>query len=322
MQWKEVAIYTTTAGIEAVTAVLLDRQISGFVVEDAADFQQFLQDTQPRWDYVDEDLVRQKSGQETRLIVYLPDNEQGRQTLTGLREDLAALRARDTAGELGRLELAADTTLEEKDWENNWKEFFKPFPVGERFVIKPSWETVADAGGRQILEIDPASSFGTGTHHTTQLCIRELERVVTPGCRLLDMGCGSGILFIAAHLLGAGELTAVDIDENAARIAAENAEKNGAVCRILAGDVLADPALAQQVGDGYDVIVANIVADVIRAMAGLFWQKLRPGGTLIVSGIIGERAEEVRRALEGQGFCLLRRQMQQDWAALTLTRPE
>ena len=90
----------------------------------------------------------------------------------------------------------------------------------------------------------------------------------------------------------------------------------------LAGDVLADPALAQQVGDGYDVIVANIVADVIRAMAGLFWQKLRPGGTLIVSGIIGERAEEVRRALEGQGFCLLRRQMQQDWAALTLTRPE
>ena len=322
MQWKEVAIYTTTAGIEAVTAVLLDRQISGFVVEDAADFQQFLQDTQPRWDYVDEDLVRQKSGQETRLIVYLPDNEQGRQTLAGLREDLAALRARDTAGELGRLELAADTTLEEKDWENNWKEFFKPFPVGERFVIKPSWETVADAGGRQILEIDPASSFGTGTHHTTQLCIRELERVVTPGCRLLDMGCGSGILFIAAHLLGAGELTAVDIDENAARIAAENAEKNGAVCRILAGDVLADPALAQQVGDGYDVIVANIVADVIRAMAGLFWQKLRPGGTLIVSGIIGERAEEVRRALEGQGFCLLRRQMQQDWAALTLTRPE
>lgn len=322
MQWKEVAIYTTTAGIEPVTAVLLEQQISGFVVEDAADFQQFLEDTEIYWDYVDEELVRCKSGQETRLIVYLPDNDQGRQTLDALGQALARLKAQDPAGELGRLVIAADTTLEEKDWENNWKEYFKPFPVGQRFLIKPSWETVADAGGRQILEIDPASSFGTGTHHTTQLCMRELERVVTPGCRLLDMGCGSGILFIAAHLLGAGSLTAVDIDENAVRIARENGEKNGVSCRLLAGNVLSDPALELELGDGYDVIVANIVADVLKAMAPLFWRKLRPGGTLIVSGIIGERGDEVCRALEEAGFACQRRQEQQDWVALTLIRPE
>ena len=315
MDWKEITIYTTTAGIEPVAAALEENGVEGYVLEDAADFEEFLKDTEIYWDYVDEDLVREKRAQETCLKIYLSDDEAGAAQLAAIRAALDELRAQDTDGRWGRL--ATDTaTTRQQDWEWGWKQYFKPFPVGQTFLIKPSWETVEDAQGRRILEIDPASSFGTGSHDTTQLCIAALEDTVRGGERLLDMGTGSGILAIAAAMLGAQVEAVVDIDQNCLQTAQENAAKNGVVIgRSLCGDAQRSPALAREIGGRYDVIVANIVADVIIGMAALFAEKLVPGGTLICSGILNERADEVRAALEQNGFSVQAHLRGGDWSA-------
>lgn len=172
-----------------------------------------------------------------------------------------------------------------------------------------------------MLEIDPASSFGTGQHHTTRLCLELLEQLMHPGDRVLDLGCGSGILSIGALLLGASGATAVDIEENAAATATENARKNHidpTLYRVFCGNVLEDETLCREIGDGYDLICANIVADVLIAMKQLFRQFLRPEGTLIVSGIIMERRDEVLDQLKKAGFALLEVREKEGWAAASL----
>lgn len=317
--WTEVTIWTTSAGIDAVTGMLMDLGIDGFVIEDAQDFADFLKDTEIYWDYVDEELSKEKQEAETNVKIYVEDSPEGAELLAQVDAGLAAIRARDAEGAFGRCasELAS---IRREDWENNWKQYFKPFAVGEKFIIKPSWETCDNPDGRIVLEIDPSSSFGTGTHNTTQLCICELERLVKHGDRLLDMGCGSGILSVAARLLGADDIAAADIDPNAVNIAQENAEKNGFALTAFVGDVTGDAALDEQIGGGYDIIVANIVADVIMGMQDILMRKLRDDGTLIVSGIIAPRADEVQESLLGAGFVLRNRQQSGDWVAMTLTK--
>ena len=317
--WTEVTIWTTSAGIDAVTGMLMDLGIDGFVIEDAQDFADFLKDTEIYGDYVDEELSKEKQEAETNVKIYVEDSPEGAELLAQVDAGLAAIRTRDAEGAFGRCvtELAS---IRREDWENNWKQYFKPFAVGEKFIIKPSWETCDNLDGRIVLEIDPSSSFGTGTHNTTQLCICELERLVKPGDRLLDMGCGSGILSVAARLLGASDIGAADIDPNAVNIARENAEKNGFELTTYVGDVTGDAALDEQIGGGYDIIVANIVADVIMGMQEILKRKLKDDGTLIVSGIIAPRADEVQESLLGAGFVLRNRQQSGDWVAMTLTK--
>lgn len=317
MDFIEVTIFTTTAGIEPVADVLESLGIEGYALEDAADFEEFLQDTEVYWDYVDETLCQTLRDQETKLKIYVEDSADGHAQIEALRRALEALREQDTEKIFGRLETAQSVTRQE-DWEWGWKQYFKPFPVGETFLIKPSWETVEDAENRRILEIDPASSFGTGTHDTTQLCIAMLEKIVKGGEKLLDMGTGSGILAIAAGMLGAKPETAVDIDAHCLTCACENADRNGiTIHRTLHGDALRDEALVQEIGSGYDIICANIVADIIIGMATMFYEKLVSGGTLITSGIIEERADEVAAALEQAGFTLTDRAVSGGWAAFT-----
>lgn len=318
MDWKEIAIYTTTAGIEPVAALLMDHDVESYALEDAADFQQFLEDTEPYWDYIDETLVQEKTSQETCLKFYLP--EDCTEQLTAISAALAKLKKQDTAGIWGRLAIETNITHQE-EWEWGWKKYFKPFPVGKTFFIKPSWETLEDTQGRYVLEIDPASSFGTGSHDTTQLCIAALEDTVQPRTRLLDMGTGSGILSIAAAMLGAQVDTVVDIDANCLKTAQENAEKNHiTIGRTLCGDALRNPRLAEKINANapYDMITANIVADIIIKMSPFFAQWLRMGGVLICSGILDERAQEVQSALEVNGFSVDRTASSGGWTALTL----
>lgn len=313
--WKEVTVYTTTAGIEPIAALLEANGIEGYVIEDAADFAAFLQSTAVYWDYMDEDLMQQKSTQETCLKFYLPENDTGAAQLATIEAALQEQKAQDEQGMLGRLAIETALTRQE-DWEWGWKQYWKPFPVGRTFLIKPSWETVESAGDRRILEIDPASSFGTGTHDTTQLCIAALEDTVHGGETLLDMGTGSGILAIAAALLGADVKMVVDIDPHCLETAQQNAAHNQvSIGQTLCGDVLRSPQLAAQLGDGYQIITANIVADIIIGMTPLLYQKLAAGGLLICSGILNERADEVQAALEKQGFAIQSRENSPDWTA-------
>ena len=216
MNWVEMDIYTTTEGIEAVTGSLLGMGINGFVIKDAKDFQDFLDDKDGNWDYIDDDLMGLKNC-ETTVTVYLPENAQGLENLEAMKLELKALKKRDVNNEFGRLEYELKNVKEE-DWANNWKQYFKPLCVGEKLLIKPSWEKVAEGEKRKILEIDPASSFGTGQHNTTQLCLELVEKNLHEGDRILDLGCGSGILSIGALLLGAESATAVDVDENSVKI--------------------------------------------------------------------------------------------------------
>ncbi|MBQ2697073.1 MAG: 50S ribosomal protein L11 methyltransferase [Clostridia bacterium] len=322
MDFWQLTIETTSEGIPLLSDLLERLGVTGFVVNDPADFEEFLEGTQTYWDYVDESLMDLRE-QTPSLTFYLACNEQGEGQIRAVEEALAQLSARE-GDRLGRLSLAKSVVREE-DWANNWKQYFRPFPVGEKLYIKPSWEELtAEAEGRTVLEIDPASSFGTGSHHTTQLCLKELETLPLAGTRVLDMGCGSGILGIAAALLGAGQVTAVDIDQNAVFTTGENVEKNNidpAAFTLLCGDVNRQPTLAEKIGDGYDVVLANIVADVILAMRQRLHDFLRPGGTLIASGIIGERAAEVREGLVATGLILERESVQEDWVALRLRRP-
>ncbi len=319
MDFIEAKIYTTTEGIDPVTSRLMDAGITGFVIEDSADFENFLNDTTIYWDYVDEDLMKLKNV-ETNITIYIADNNQGAETLANIRSQLANLHAFDTENKYGRLEIEL-ANVHEEDWANNWKQYFKPFEVGEKFVVKPSWENYDNKTNRHIIEIDPSTSFGTGSHDTTQLCMISLEKYVSNETNeVLDMGCGSGILSTAALYLGAKHITAVDIDENSVRIARENISGNGfapdrydAFC----GNILSDTALEHRLKETrYNVIVANIVADIIRAMSDFFMDSLDDNGTLITSGIISSRKEDVISSLCDCGFELVSTHESHDWVSL------
>ena len=314
MDWIEAEIATSTTGIEAVTGRLLELGIDGFVIKDPGDFQAFLDDKEGNWDYIDDDLMGLKDC-ETTVTVYLENNSSAPEMISAIRSELDVLKS--LGEDMGRLELELKN-IREQDWANNWKKYFKPLCVGEKLLIKPSWETVTEDEKRKIVEIDPAASFGTGQHHTTQLCLELLEKNITDGCSLLDLGCGSGILSIAAMVMGAGSAAAVDIDENSVRIAAENAGKNNIApdkYKTFAGNTVTDEALAESIGTGYDLVCANIVADVLVAMSGLFGRFLKRGGKLVVSGIIDSRKDEVLDRITSQGFELIEEKNRDDWNA-------
>lgn len=206
---------------------------------------------------------------------------------------------------------------EDKDWINNWKTFFKPFRAADHIVIKPTWEEYAKEQDEDILiEIDPGIAFGTGSHETTKLCIQALEKYIKQGDSVLDVGCGSGILSIAALKLGAGHATAIDIDETAVKVAAENMNVNHIDSEhysLFHGNLLGDPALKEKAGTGHDIIVANILADVILPLTGIIRPHLKKGGFYITSGIIDTKKAEVHAALEKNGFEILHVAHMKEW---------
>ena len=311
MKWLELKLDTSPAGLDPVSQLLEEQGITGLVIDDEGDFRDFLEHNHQYWDYVDEELMQEKQGL-CRITFYLSDDPEGYHRLAQVRMALSQLKAAHP--EYAPLLLTMNN-LEDADWENNWKQFYKPMEIGERLIVVPEWEQ-ANTQGRIPLILNPGLTFGTGSHDTTQLCMMALEDAVKPGDKLLDMGTGSGILAIAAAMLGADVQTIVDIDENCLKTAHENAEKNHVeIGRGLCGDALRDPKLAEDIGGGYDVIVANIVADVIIGMSPMFADKLVKGGTLICSGILNERAEEVRAALEKSGFTILSHEKSDDWSA-------
>ena len=316
MNWLEVTIYTSKQGLETITGILLQMGVTGFVIEDPDDFEEFLSLRGQTWDYMEESVEHLKDV-ETNIKFYLAENSQGQETFIEIKNMLERLKEEN--GDYGclRMELG---NVNEEDWANNWKKYFKPFTVGEKFVIKPTWEEYNESTDRHILEIDPNSSFGTGQHYTTQLCIEQLESIITPSCEVLDMGCGSGILSIAALMLGANHVTAVDIDQNSVDIACDNFTQNkmdSSRYTTYCGNVMADEDLENKIGhQKYDTVVANIVADVIIGMKHQLRGFLKPQGKLIASGIIGDRADEVKAHLDEVGFEIDSINEKNDWVAI------
>ena len=325
MYWIEAVVHTTSAGIEPVAGRLLMNGITGYAVEDSGEFNEFLEGEGVFFDYVEDDLLKLKDC-ETTVKFYVAENSQGVEILLAVKKSLAELKSLDKDGVFGELTLTTDAKIEEQDWENNWKKYFKPFPVGKNLCIKPSWEELPDELCKKtVIELDPSSSFGTGSHTTTRLCLEMVEKYMSrlsAPVEVLDMGCGSGILGIAASLLGAEFVTAVDIDENSARIAGENFAENKIAdgkYKVMAGNILNDVGFYDKVtAQKYDLIAANIVADVLIWMAPVFKKVLKDDGYLLVSGIISERSGEVVDALEQNGLAVKEFAESQEWAAVVL----
>ncbi len=317
----QIDIYTSSEAIDGITGALTDYGITGFIISDSADFESFLADKDANWDYVDDELMGLKTV-EPHITLYVHDNAQGAEMSAAIKSLVEEYKANNADGYYGNIRMEY-ANVKEEDWANNWKKYYKPFRVGKSLVVKPSWEEVTAQDGDKILEIDPASTFGTGQHHTTKLVMETLENVIKGGERVLDLGCGSGILSIASMLFGASEITMCDIFENAVNTASENVEKNNiskdkyhAYC----GNVIDDEALCEKIGTGYDVVCANIVADVIIAMSSIFARFMKPEAQLIVSGIIDERLDEVLEALNENGFAVDSQANEEGWNCILLNR--
>ncbi len=299
MRWIEASVETHSGDIDEKCEKLAELGVPGMVIEDEADFRAFLENNRQYWDYVDDELERHFAGV-SRIKFYLSDDADGLEVLRRVR----------ASGENVTV-----SYIEDSDWENNWREFYRPIEVGEKLVVVPEWESCTDTE-RLPLRLDPGLIFGTGSHATTRMCLMALEKLIHGGERVLDLGCGSGILGIGARVLGCGEVFGCDIDPKAPDVAMHNASLNGMTVedfKVFAGDVLSDAAMRRSLGGGYDVVLANIVADVIIPLAPIARGFVRGGGAFVASGIIEGRQDEVAAAIESAGFEILERHCLEDW---------
>ncbi len=321
MKWLEWSVDTTTAGLEVVYAALSQIGIQECVIEDGAEtIEAFLEENAKYWDFADVDEL--SNGHGPCIKAYFADEPERMAQLALAKAELEKLKNTDMGFDLGSLRWR-ERWVDMEDWANNWKTYYKPLEIGERLLVRPSWETVEDPHGRTVLAMDPGMAFGTGEHHTTRMCLELLEACVKENDRVLDVGCGSGILSIAALLMGASDATAVDIDPIARNVVADNRKLNGIAddtYHLHIGDILTDTQLQEAVAGNYDIVLANIVADVIIALTPQAARYCRPGGLFIVSGIIDTRENDVRDCLTENGFDVQKVKADGGWVAMQATR--
>lgn len=313
-KWIELTVFTTDQGIEPVCAALTSAGIIGLSIEESHESAfAFLREAAVYWDFADMDKI----GVDHPCVKgYLADCPDNKVLLESAKQAVERLRSIRFDFDLGSLAYHIET-IDEEDWSNNWKKYYKPIEIGDRLLVLPAWEDIPDTE-RRILKLNPGMAFGTGSHQTTRMCLEFLEQTVSNGDTMLDLGCGSGILSIASILLGAKKAIAVDIDPIAEKIALDNAELNSIgkkSFQILIGNLLSDDSVRTAIMGKYPIVAENIVADVIIALAPLSRQLTAPHGKLIVSGIIDERADEVIDCLKSCGFCLLEMKSSGGWNA-------
>ena len=314
MDWMEYTILTTTEASDLISQVLIDAGSAGTMIEDRNDVAAN-QRPAGQWDIIDEEIAR-RMGEDVKVTGYFEVDARLADRVAFVQSELRRLGQMDLGMDLGKL-VPSQHVVAEQDWTECWKAAFRPFRLGRHLLVHPSWEPVRPEPGDRVIEIDPGMAFGTGTHETTGLCAALVEKYVRPGHRVIDIGTGTGILAIAAAHMGAKDVLATDLDPVAARVARENVKINGFedVIRVRCGDLL------EVVDACGDVVIANIIADVITALARPVRDHIVPGGVFICSGISLERREDVRSALEEAGYDLLDDVAQGEWCAMAARKP-
>ena len=298
MKYTEVIIELPESEIDACCEKLTELGCSGFIIENESDFNAFLENNRQYWDYVDEELTDKFKGL-SRVKLYLEEGTEGDELLRAISGQYSV----------------STSTVSDSDWENNWRQYYKPLEIGEKLLVVPQWEE-AEAAQRVKLILDPGLMFGTGSHATTRMCLKALEKLDLSGEKVLDLGCGSGILGIGALVLGCESAVGVDIDPKAPDVVMENAALNGIGgdrLKVYAGDIIGDASLRKMLGGGYAAVLANIVSDVIIPLAPHVRQFMSEDGVFIASGIIDGREDEVIAAIENAGFTVTEHLHEEEW---------
>lgn len=309
MKWCEISIQTSHEAAELIAEIFRDLGASGVVIEDPELVNDYI--TSGKWDYTDIPIAK-----ETEVVVekaYLPVNGELEGRIQTLRQEIKALESRGVNTAPAVLTTAE---LQDEDWSDTWKQYFHTEKPGERVVIKPTWEEYEPKDDEVVIELDPGAAFGTGTHATTSMCIRQLEKLVKPGMTVFDVGTGSGILSIISAKLGAKNIQAVDYDDSVLKIVGENLEQNN-VQDIIS---VAQSDLMQNVHGKAELVIANIIADIIIRLFDQLDEHLEQGGTLLTSGIIEDRIEDVLAAAEKHGYGVVERLENKGWACITFKR--
>lgn len=317
MKWKKYRITTTTIAEDLVSGMLMDLGICGVEIED--NIQLSSKDTKAMFiDILPELPPDEGIGY---VSFYIDEKDVTTELLDNVRSGLEELKDFVDVGAC----TIEESETEDKDWVNNWKQYFKPFMVSD-IVIKPTWEEVPeDMKGKMVVNIDPGTAFGTGMHETTQLVIKQLEKYINESTELLDVGTGSGILAIIAKMLGAKSIIGTDLDENAIVASAENMQANGYDSKdfnVILGNIIDDTKVMDEVGyEKYDVVTANILADVIIPLSKVVAKHIKHGGVFITSGIINTKEADVLAALESNPeFEIIDVSHQKDWVSITALR--
>lgn len=318
MQWLELTIKTSSSGIDLLAERLTVLGYDSFIIDDEADFNSFLENNHQYWDYVDEALSEKMHGL-SQIRLYIEDGPAAMESISELKDQLRLFKAQYSDTDLGSLYVDL-ANLQDEDWENNWKQYYQPLPIGKRLLVVPQWLKPDNEEGRLPVLLDPGMIFGTGAHASTQMCMMALEDAVQGGERVIDLGSGSGILSITALLLGAKTAVGVDIDPKAEDIARENAAINSLGAdrfTAVTGDVIGDKQMMESLRGDYDLVLANIVADVIIPLSAVVPNFLAPNGFFICSGILEQRLPEVRAAIIRAGMEIVHTQMIGDWCQIT-----
>lgn len=315
MRWNKYTLSTTTQAVDLISYTLGEMGIEGVEIQDKVP----LSEEDKKKMFID--ILPDLGPDDGKALVsfYIDPSQDHEDTIQRVLNEIYGLR---DFVDIGEATITKSQTADE-DWMNNWKKYWKPFKVDDAIIIKPTWETVDDVPeGTLVVELDPGTSFGTGMHHTTRLCITQIKKYLQPEYKLLDVGCGSGILTIISMLLGCREATATDIDPHAVDAAVENAKGNHldmSRCRFLCGDVISDNEFCETVDMGqYDMVVANILADVIIPLSKVLREHMKPGALFVSSGIIDMKEEAVRQALLENGFEIVEVTYSGEWVSFTV----
>lgn len=318
MKYIETVVYTSTDGIEPVTNMLMGMGIEGIIVENPKDLEEFLDKKNSYdWDYIDDEVLKLKDV-EPNLKFYLEATEDGAKLLDQIKIKAMMLKSKEYEGvfgldiTLGRL-YVENKLVDDEDWKDNWKEYFKTARITEKIVIKPSWEEYKkEKEDDLVIEIDPGMAFGTGTHATTSLCLKLLEKHLKKEDFVLDVGCGSGILSIAAALLGAEKTLGIEIDPIAVAISRENIDLNNLLDKVE----IQEGDLTKGIDFKGDIVVANLMADLVIMLTEDVARHLKAGGIYISSGILIEKQAQVVKKMISCHFEIVEILEQDDWCAI------